>query len=40
MLNWTKEQIAAVKKLLAKWGIKLNNLKETTTQDNTKEESN
>ena len=42
MLNWTKEQIAAVKKLLAKWGIKLNSLQEDKPEEaaaqDTKEE--
>jgi hypothetical protein len=42
MLNWTKEQIAVVKKLLAKWGIKLNFLQEDKPEEaaaqDTKEE--
>lgn len=42
MLNLTEEQIAAIRKLLAKWGIKLNSsqenkAEEAATQD-TKEE--
>ena len=33
MLNLTEEQIAAVKKLLAKWGIKLNSSQEDKPEE-------